>query len=184
MKDSLRNFLTGLKIFVFFTFFVFQTRRMTDSAPKRRKNLVSRRDVVTVDEDRDPERRGDKEEIGTACTRSRKMINETGRTMESGRKVGLHVSFYFSPSEFSNRSTRYRRTDAALTHERTADRFVNAADCFFCRVKGIASSFFNRAEFFHRLSRFSVLFLFRAVKSKLIDSWWTLILRVSLIYLV
>lgn len=76
---------------LFFTFFALVWNPKDDRFPSppppppsqtRRKNLVSRRDVVTVDEDRDPERRGDKEEIGTACTRSRKMINETGRTME------------------------------------------------------------------------------------------------------
>lgn len=131
----------------------------------RRKNLVSRRDVVTVDEDRDPERRGDKEEIGTACTRSRKMINETGRTMELGRKVGLHVSFYFSATEFSNRSTRYRRTGTALESGENSRLFRKRGRLLLLSCQRFVSSSFS-IDYRDFLFPFS----FKA-KSKLIDSW-------------
>lgn len=90
---------------------------------------------VDVDEDRDPGRgRGNKEETGARG--SRKMMNETGRTMESG--------FLFPPPLSS-----FRIVLTAISMNRRGERtdrfapLVNAADCSFChRGKDIASSFF------------------------------------------
>lgn len=78
-------------------------------------------------------------------------------------------SFRIVPRDIDEQTQRWRAA-------RTAGCFVNAADCFFCRVKDIVSSSFS-IDYRDFLFPFS----FKA-KSKLIDSWWTLILRVSSIY--
>lgn len=168
---------------MFFTFFTcFKPEGWQIPPPPRtqHKNLVSRRDVVTVDEDRDPER-GDKEEIGMACTRSRKMINETGRTMELGRKVGFLLFFPLWVFESFHAISTNRRNVGSRESSRS----------FRKRGRLLLLSCQKHRFFFFFQSSWvfpSIIAIFcslspRAVKSKLIVSWWTLILRFSLMYI-
>lgn len=118
---------------------------------------------VDVDEDRDPGRgRGNKEETGARG--SRKMMNETGRTMESG--------FLFpSPFEFSNRSNR--DIDEPARRENRSLRATCERGRLLLLSSGKRYRFLFFLFFFSRAFSFSIDFcsLPASFKQKLIDSW-------------